>query len=126
MTIETIRRTGVIVRSSRAGTSHPGPVGRQMIDDDLTEIWEQAKPTLLGRCETVRRAAAAADGAAHDEARADAHKLAGAVGMFGLDDASALALELDRLIVGGALDDDRRDHVATLATELAAALEGER
>ena len=96
------------------------------MDELLAEIWADAKPTLLERCEVVRRAATSGDDAAFDEARAESHKLVGSVGMFGLSDASGLAAELDALVSAGSLADDRRAATADLATRLASALEDER
>jgi HPt (histidine-containing phosphotransfer) domain-containing protein len=92
-------------------------------DDDLAEIWQQAKPRLLERCEVVRRAATHGDEASREDARAASHRLAGSVGMFGFEQASALALDLDALIVAGALTDDRRTNVASMAVALAAMLD---
>ncbi|HEX4905536.1 MAG TPA: Hpt domain-containing protein [Acidimicrobiales bacterium] len=99
-----------------------------MIDDELREIWRDAKPRLLQRCASVRDAATApeADIELDAVARSDSHKLAGTVGMFGLVDASALAKELDALVSGDALDDGRRRDVAVLAEALADAIEQER
>lgn len=92
-------------------------------DDELLELWREASSTLIARCAAVRDAAATADpemiAGAHDAA----HKLAGAVGMFGFVHASALAIRLDELVRGGALEGSRRAEVDALAEELAIALE---
>lgn len=96
------------------------------MDDDLREIFAMSKPTMLERCETVRAGATVDDAEAWAAARADSHKLAGSVGMFGLTEAGALASQLDALVSDGALEDARRAEVATMATDLAAAIEAER
>lgn len=96
------------------------------MDELLAEIWEDAKPTLLERCEAVRRAATSGDVGSFEAARTESHKLAGAVGMFGLTEASGLAAELDAMVSGGALADGRRADTAELANRLARALEDER
>jgi hypothetical protein len=96
------------------------------MDDDLREIFELSKPTMLERCATVRRGAASDDAETRAAARADSHKLAGSVGMFGLVVAGELAVRLDALVSDDALTDDRRADVAAMAAELAAAIEDER
>jgi HPt (histidine-containing phosphotransfer) domain-containing protein len=92
-------------------------------DDELRELWNEAGPTVLARCAAVRAAAADLEPervtAAHDEA----HKLAGAVGMFGFVDASSIAIELDDLVRSGALEDGRHAAVGALAATLQVALE---
>lgn len=96
------------------------------MDELLAEIWADAKPTLLERCEVIRLAATAGDETTFDAARAESHRLAGAVGMFGLTEASGLAAELDALVSAGALADDRRGATAEIVARLAVALEDER
>ena len=96
------------------------------MEEDLRELWTTMKPTALARCELIERAASTGDVASFDEARADAHRLAGALGMYGLDEASDLAIRLDQLVVDGALADGRRDDVAALARALHEAVEDER
>jgi HPt (histidine-containing phosphotransfer) domain-containing protein len=96
------------------------------VDDDLAEIWQTAKPTLLERCEVVRRAADSGDVTTFASARAESHKLAGTVGMFDLPAAAALAAALDELVTADGLEGARRDEVAATAGRLAQALEDER
>jgi hypothetical protein len=96
------------------------------MDDLLREIFETSKPTILERCEVVRAGATSIDVEAWAIARASSHKLAGSVGMFGLVVAGELATRMDALVSDGALEDDRRDAVAAMAVELAAAVEEER
>jgi HPt (histidine-containing phosphotransfer) domain-containing protein len=96
------------------------------MDDDLAEIWLTAKPTLLERCEVVRRAATSGDVTTFESAHAESHKLAGSVGMFDLPSAAALAAELDHLVTANALEGARRDEVAAVAGRLARALQEER
>jgi HPt (histidine-containing phosphotransfer) domain-containing protein len=92
------------------------------VDPDLRDLWREAKPRLLARCDVVRRAAAG-DPAATDAAHDEAHKLSGSVGMYGLHDAAAVAAQLDRLVRDGALGDDRRDTVGALVEDLARAID---
>src|SRR4051794_5113325 len=94
-----------------------------MADDELLALWLESKSTVIARCATVRDAAASRDPAQLAAAHTDAHKLAGAVGMFGFVDASAMAIRLDDLVRAGALEDGRHAEVADLATTLEAALE---
>ena len=93
------------------------------LDDDLRELWAEARPTVIARCTAVRDAAAAGDPQLYADAHSEAHKLAGAVGMFGFVRASSLAIQLDDLVRGGALEDGRRAEVEVLATELISALQ---
>lgn len=94
------------------------------VDDELRELWNESRPAVIARCTAVRDAAATGDPTLFDAAHAEAHKLAGAVGMFGFVAASALAIRLDDLVRGGALEDgSRRGEVEALATELATALQ---
>lgn len=91
---------------------------------ELAELWVKMRPVALERCDAVRRGAGSEDAEAHAEARAEAHKLAGALGMYGLSAASDIALELDAAIVDGALDTpEGRAAVAQLAVTLRASLE---
>ena len=92
---------------------------------ELAELWLKMRPIAVERCETIVRAASSDDVDAHAEARAEAHKLAGSLGMYGLAAASEIALELDAAIVDGALaTPDGRATAVRLASALRTALEG--
>ena len=91
---------------------------------ELAELWLKVRPVALERCETVRRGATSDDADAHAEARAEAHKLAGSLGMYGLAAASDLALALDAAIVDGALTTpEGRAAAAQLAVALRESIE---
>jgi HPt (histidine-containing phosphotransfer) domain-containing protein len=95
------------------------------IDDEVRAIWERMKPTAVARAQALRDAFTA-PGGDDAAARADAHKLAGSLGMYGLTEAAELATAIDGLIVAGALDDHRRDELRSLAEQLCGAVEAER
>lgn len=101
-----------------------------MADDilpELADLWLKVRPIALERCETVQRGASTDDPDAHDEVRAEAHKLAGSLGMYGLAAASTIALELDAAIVDGALaTHEGRAAVAALAVSLRESIEAAR
>lgn len=99
------------------------------MDDDLgmRALWLKAKPTALERCEVIDAAARSTDADLHARARAEAHKLAGSLGMYGLEVASALALALDDTIVDGALQtEDGRARVADIVRQLTSAVDAGR
>ena len=88
-------------------------------DDVLAGVWRKNRPVAVAR---ARRVA----GLEGDDAslRDDAHKLAGALGMYGLDGAGAIAQRIDGLITdGGLATPDGRAEVASAGAELLAALE---
>lgn len=69
----------------------------------LSQLWEQHKPTLHERAELLIRASEALQcGTLSDklreEARSAAHKLAGALGTFGHNEAGARARELEEML----------------------------
>lgn len=76
------------------------------LDEDLGDLWLQARPVALDRIAVVRRTAEAvvAPGPQELEAvRFAAHKLAGSLGMFGLARSSALAQQLNLVVEETAL-----------------------
>lgn len=88
-------------------------------EDVLAGVWRRNRPVAIERA----RRLADLDG---DDAllRDDAHKLAGALGMYGLEDAGAIAQRIDGVITDGGLDTaEGRAEVASAGTELLAALE---
>jgi hypothetical protein len=95
------------------------------VDDVLRAAWTRNRPTALARAANL---GAAADGDL-DDARTqalvvDAHKLAGALGMYGLDAASGVATKIDGLVVAGALGQSSgRAAVAALGRHLVELLE---
>ncbi len=73
------------------------------IDEALTEIWQRHLPVLRERLEILDRAAAEAScGTLGEtlelEALSVAHKLAGNLGMFGYDEGSRIASEMEQVL----------------------------
>ena len=93
------------------------------MEEELAAIWTEAKPALIARCEAVQRAAASGDPATFADARSQAHRLVGTIGMFDVERAPALAARLNELVVDGALDDERRTEVAAVAAAVVEAME---
>jgi HPt (histidine-containing phosphotransfer) domain-containing protein len=86
----------------------------------LTKLWVKIQPIVEERLTTLDKAAAAASaGKLGEELRAEAagnaHKLAGSLGMYGCDEGTRVARELEMLL-GGAAPDAAR--LAALVTEL--------
>jgi HPt (histidine-containing phosphotransfer) domain-containing protein len=76
------------------------------IHADLVEVWERSRPTVEQRVAVIERAVTAISTGAPDEeltaaALADAHKLAGLLGTFGLQRGTDLARRLERGLAGG-------------------------
>jgi HPt (histidine-containing phosphotransfer) domain-containing protein len=73
----------------------------------LKQLWEQHKPTVFERLEVLERVSADAlkmDAAALEEARSAAHKLAGALGTFGFQQATDWARDSEQIFMKGHLD----------------------
>jgi HPt (histidine-containing phosphotransfer) domain-containing protein len=94
---------------------HPG------LDAAIAALWRDARPRVLGRVATLEAAVAAlrdgvlgADAAA--EATREAHKLAGALGTFGMPDGTRHARAVERRLAEGAGAAD----AAGLAADVAA------
>ena len=99
------------VRALAAGT----------LDAAVAAVWRDAQPRALARVEVLEDAVAALldgplRGEAADGARREAHKLAGALGTFGMPAGTAHARALERALAAGATPDD----APALAAEAAA------
>lgn len=75
------------------------------IADRLAELWQRQRPELAARVEVLERAASAAADASltpdmRVEAAALAHKLAGALGMYGHTQAGKAARRMELLLDG--------------------------
>lgn len=66
----------------------------------LQDLWQRNRPTIEARLAIVDCAAAASPipGELRAEARDVAHKLSGSLGMFGFDEGTLLARELEQLL----------------------------
>jgi diguanylate cyclase (GGDEF)-like protein len=90
----------------------------------ITDIWEQVKQDTNGRVDVLEQAVALLlQNKLSDEWRQQAewaaHKLAGSLGMFGADEGSRLAQEIEALWEKGvSLDRDRTQQLSQLVTAL--------
>jgi len=90
----------------------------------ITNIWEQVKEDTNGRVDVLEQAVALLlQNKLSDEWRQQAewaaHKLAGSLGMFGADEGSRLAQEIETLLEKGvSLDRDRTQHLSQLVAAL--------
>ena len=78
----------------------------------LAKLWVKIQPIVEERLSALDRAAAAAgQGPLPDdmrlEARNNAHKLAGSLGMYGFDEGTRVARELEQMLDAGAPDSAR-------------------
>jgi len=97
------------------------------LDAEIAALWQRTKPAALARCDVLRRAAASPPGTELlEEARSEAHKLAGALGMYGLAEAGEHASRIDALVLDGGLSDGRRDEIAGLVEQLVHAVQADR
>ncbi len=101
------------------------PSAEQALARAVAALWERHRPTALERVAVLERAGeAAARGALGEplsaQARAEAHKLAGSLGSFGVHDGTVLAREAERLLEPGAEDGAR---LRGVAAELRAVVE---
>jgi HPt (histidine-containing phosphotransfer) domain-containing protein len=90
----------------------------------LATLWVKIRPLVEERLATLDKAAAAASAGtlAEDlrkEAASSAHKLAGSLGMYGYDEGTRVARELE-VLLGGAKPDAAR--LSALIAELRAAV----
>lgn len=72
----------------------------------LAALWERYRSAALERVAILERAGeslavGALDAAAAEQARGEAHKLAGSLGSFGIHEGTALAREAERLLGRG-------------------------
>jgi HPt (histidine-containing phosphotransfer) domain-containing protein len=86
----------------------------------LAQLWQKNRPIVEERLATLDRAsAAAASGGLSDDLRSEAaqaaHKLAGALGMYGYDEGTCVAREIDVLLSS---DLQRVGHLAELIARL--------
>jgi HPt (histidine-containing phosphotransfer) domain-containing protein len=86
------------------------------IDATIAALWREAQPRMLARVDVLERACAAlrAGGLppdAADHARREAHKLAGALGTFGMPDGTDHARTVEHRLEAGA----RPEHAPALA-----------
>lgn len=90
----------------------------------IMAVWHANKPAYLERVELLARAAAALQAGAlspeaRSEASGEAHKVAGAVGTFGYQEASRIAKDMERMLRGDQpLSASDGDRLAELAAEL--------
>jgi hypothetical protein len=75
----------------------------------LAKLWLRVRPLVDERLVTLDQAAAAASAGALDEdlrkeGAGSAHKLAGSLGMYGYDDGTRIAREIEVLLGGAAPD----------------------
>jgi diguanylate cyclase (GGDEF)-like protein len=90
----------------------------------IAKIWEQVKEDTNRRVEVLEQAVALLlqnkfTDEVYKQAEWEAHKLAGSLGMFGADEGSRLAREIETLLeTGVSLDGDRTQRLAQLVTAL--------
>ena len=90
----------------------------------LAKLWIKIRPIVEERIAVLDRAAAAAAQATlpddlRVEARNSAHKLAGSLGMYGFDEGTRVARELEQLLDAGSPDPLR---LSSLVAELRASV----
>ena len=79
------------------------------LDAALQRIWERAQPRLLARVDAIDHAIAAlGDSERVQTGRAEAHKIAGLAGTFGLGEASQLARSIEHQLEAGERADPER------------------
>ena len=76
---------------------------QQQTQAAVAKIWQRAQGKALDRIAVLEQAAQALqvnqlDGALHEQARQEAHKLAGSLGTFGADEGSQLARQIETLL----------------------------
>jgi HPt (histidine-containing phosphotransfer) domain-containing protein len=90
----------------------------------LATLWLRNRPIVEERFVLLDRAAEAAatgtlDDALREESRSTAHKLAGSLGMYGFDEGTRVAREMEVLLSGASPDGER---LRVLCGELRAAV----
>jgi chemotaxis protein histidine kinase CheA len=96
----------------------------QGLEAAIAALWRDAKPRALERVAVIEDAvealrADALDAAAAAEATREAHKLAGALGTFGMPEGTTQARAIERALTGGAASADApalAERVAVLRT----------
>jgi HPt (histidine-containing phosphotransfer) domain-containing protein len=84
---------------------------RRDLEATIAALWRDAQPRVMARVEVVEAALAALrsgglDAELADEARREAHKLAGALGTFGMPGGTDLARTVERRLEAGLCPDD--------------------
>lgn len=83
------------------------------VQQKLDDVWKKMLPLMLRRVEVIERAhKALADGQLSESLREEgvyeAHKLAGSLGVFGIEDGSELASQVEQILSSGAPPDSSR------------------
>ena len=102
-----------------------GDPAASQLSDAMNRLWQKFLPQMEGRVATLRRAAAQlASGIAltaeeQSRAAAEAHKLAGVLGTFGLKEGTELARGAEGLLEGSLdLDSDKAARLGSNADRL--------
>jgi hypothetical protein len=90
----------------------------------LADLWVKNRPLIEERMALLDRASAAASAGSLDDALrvgavGAAHNLAGSLGMYGYDEGTRVARELEVMLVGAAVDAER---MRVLVAELRASI----
>ena len=110
--------TGLHASESKA--SETDPAYRAL----LVTVWNRNERTILERAKTLRLSAASllvgpAEVPVAEKAESDAHKLSGCLGSFGLEEASRMAQEIERILRSPDwMNRENRQHVAELSASL--------
>jgi len=108
------------------------PIGQPALDEALDRMWTQFRPHMEERVAFLESAAAAfAAGKLsmeqHEAAKAAAHKLAGALGTFGLARGTDLARKVEIMYSReNGPDPALGAHLSSIAAELRALVEGRK
>ncbi|MFL5540388.1 MAG: response regulator [Longimicrobiaceae bacterium] len=128
--------SGLLGEHAAAAPAPSGPpspaaaAGRERVAGALGELWPRARATMLDRVAVLEQAARAASdgrlvGALRQRAADEAHRLAGALGTFGVPEGTRLARELETRYAGGAyLTAGDGAELAEAAARLRAEIEG--
>ncbi len=87
----------------------------------LKQLWVRHKPTIVERLEAFEHAcamASALDPKAREEARSIAHKLAGSLGTFGLQEGTEKAREAEAIFNGEAISQVDQQTLSELARRI--------
>lgn len=100
--------------------------GEEKVRAALKRVWLDSRPEALERLATLERfsenlRSSISNQTAREGALAAAHRLSGALGMFGYHEASACASEIESTLAGGPSPDGSR--LAELVTRLRGLLE---
>lgn len=100
---------------------------KDAIEHAMEQMWARFLPQLEARVATLESAAAALGAgtlipAHREQASAEAHKLAGVLGSFGLHEGTSLAREAERAYAGGQPDLHAAQRMAEIAALLRAML----